>query len=296
MDTQDTKISASRQKKVKTVAKLNEKLATAKAVIFTNYQGLTHKQLEDLKRAIKPMQAEYIVAKNSLVLRALAENKIKVEDERNFEGPTGTMLIYDDIAGPLKALAKVIKELNIPTVKFGVIDGTNITSEQVLKLSTLPSKETLLVMLVVGLKSPISGLHRALNWNLQKLVMTLNAVAGAKPAVKADAPVAEPSSEPAVEAAAEPTIETPTEAVAAEPVASEPEPPVVSEVEPPVVSEVEPETILAETPEEKKTDLPADATALQAGETVEQASEEPAATAEQPQTEDSTQVSEGGEN
>ena len=43
------------------------------------------------------MQAEYVVAKNSLVLRAMAENKIKVEDEKNFEGPTGTMLIYDDI-------------------------------------------------------------------------------------------------------------------------------------------------------------------------------------------------------
>jgi large subunit ribosomal protein L10 len=228
MDTQDIKVSANRQKKIETVAKLNEKLATAKAVVFTNYQGLTHKQLEGLKKAIKPMQAEYVVAKNSLVLRAMTENKIKVDDEKNFEGPTGTLLIYDDIAGPLKALAKLIKELNIPSVKFGVMDGANLTSEQVLKISALPSKETLLIQVVVGLKSPIYGLHRALNWNLQKLVMTLSAVTSTKPAIKADTPVTpEPVAEPAV------TTETPAE-------------PVV------VASEPEPETILAETTEEKK--------------------------------------------
>ena len=226
MDTQDVKVSANRQKKIETVAKLNEKLASAKAVVFTNYQGLTHKQLERLKKAIKPMQAEYVVAKNSLVLRAMTENKIKVDDEKNFEGPTGTLLIYDDIAGPLKALAKMIKELNIPSVKFGVMDGANLTSEQILKISALPSKETLLIQVVIGLKSPIYGLHRALNWNLQKLVMTLSAVASTKPAIKADAPAVTP--EPATEAVSEPISE---DAAA---------------------SDAEPETILAETTEEKK--------------------------------------------
>ena len=256
MDTQDVKVSANRQKKIEIVAKLNEKLASAKAVVFTNYQGLTHKQLEGLKKAIKPMQAEYVVAKNSLVLRALAENKIKVDDKKNFEGPTGTLLIYDDIAGPLKALAKLIKELNIPSVKFGVMDGANLTSEQILKISALPSKETLLIQVVVGLKSPIYGLHRALNWNLQKLVMTLSAVASAKPAIKADAPVAP---EPAIEALSEPAVEsaviaeTPTETQATEP---------------------EPETILAETSEEKAAEAPTKTT----------------------QTENTTQVNKGGEN
>ena len=72
----DTKITANRQKKIEVVAKLNEKLARSKAIIFTNYTGVTHKQLETLKKAIKPMDAEYVVAKNSLILRALDENKI----------------------------------------------------------------------------------------------------------------------------------------------------------------------------------------------------------------------------
>lgn len=172
----DTKITASRQKKIDIVTKLNEKIAKAKAIVFTNYQGLTHKQLEGLKKTIKLLNAEYVVAKNSLVLRALEENKIKVADLKQFEGPTGTLLIYEDFVGPLKELAKLVKELGIPSVKFGVLESKNLTGEEVLKLATLPPRETLLSQIAVGLKAPIFGLHRALNWNLQKFVLTLKAV------------------------------------------------------------------------------------------------------------------------
>jgi large subunit ribosomal protein L10 len=176
MNDENTKISANRAKKIEIVAALNEKLVKAKAVIFTNYQGITHKQLEALKKAIKSMDAEFVVAKNSLVLRALDGAKIKLEGENPLQGPTGTLLIYADFVAPLKQLAKTIKELGVPNVKFGIMENKFVTGEQILKISALPMREILLTQLVVGLKSPIFGLHRALNWNLQKLVMTLKSI------------------------------------------------------------------------------------------------------------------------
>ena len=191
MDTINTKVSANRQKKIDIVASLSDKFTKAKAVVFTNYQGLTHKQIETLKKAIKPLEGEFVVAKNSLVTRSLDENKIKLGEDHVLEGPTGTLFIYNDIVAPLRALAKLIKELNLPSVKFGIMDNDFITTEQVLKLSSLPTREVLLAQLVAGLKSPIFNLHRSLQWNLQKLVLTLNAVAKAKPAV-AKAPAIEP--------------------------------------------------------------------------------------------------------
>jgi large subunit ribosomal protein L10 len=187
------KISANRQKKVVIVDDLTEKLGKSKMIVFTNFQGLTHKQLEGLKRAIKPMQAEFVVAKNSLILRALDANKIKVEDESAFFGPTGTLITYADIVSPLKELAKLIKELGIPNVKLGIMDGNTITGDQVLKISSLPSKETLLTQLVFTLQSPIQGLHRSLNWNLQKLVMTLSEVAKKKPATTVSSSISVPT-------------------------------------------------------------------------------------------------------
>ncbi len=213
MDTVDTKVSNNRQKKVTIVEEIAEKLGKTKAIVFTNYQGVTHKQLESLKRAIKPMDAEYVVAKNTLVLRALEKASVKTEGDNLLEGPTGTLLVYGDVVGPLKELAKLIKELGIPSVKFGIMDNKTYTGEQVLKISTLPSREVLLTQIAAGLKSPISSLHRALSWNIQKLVLTLNAVAGAKPALAIAAtpqpePVAAP--EPVVEAKTEPE-QAPTE-------------------------------------------------------------------------------------
>jgi large subunit ribosomal protein L10 len=183
--------SPNRQKKEKIVAGLLEKVNRAKGVVFTSYQGLTHKQLETIKKAVQAVDADFVATKNRLILKALeacpaasplaggvGREKIKVDQE--LRDATATLFLYGDPVMPLKAIAKSIKELNLPIIKFGILDGAPMTSEQLLKLSTLPSRETLLTQLVVGLKSPISGLHRALNWNLQKFVMTLKAIEKAK--------------------------------------------------------------------------------------------------------------------
>lgn len=230
MPDENTKVNTNRQKKEAIVESFAEKASKAKALIFTNYQGLTHKQLEGLKKAIKPLEGDYVVAKNTLVLRSLEKANIKIDDPASLDGPTGTMFMFGDIVEPLKKLAKIIKDFNLPTVKFGILDNQALTSDQVLRLATLPSRDTLLAQLVGGLKSPIFGLHRALNWNLQKLVLTLDSIAAAKPAIATVAPTPAPVAPPVAESVAAP-------------------------VEEPVASE--PETILAETPEEKKAEEPA---------------------------------------
>src|SRR3989344_3852683 len=151
----NTKISKNREKKEQIVAKLSEKLAKAKALVFTNYQGLTHKQLEGLKKSLKVLNAEFIVTKNTLLRLALKmENarpaklgrsggKWKMENDEGLQNPTATLFVYDDVIMPLKQLTKSLK---------------------------------MLAQVVSGLKSPIFGLHRALSWNLQRLVFTLRAI------------------------------------------------------------------------------------------------------------------------
>lgn len=166
--------SKNREKKVAIVAEVTEKVQKAKAMVFTDYTGLTHKQIEELKKEIRKADAEYAVTKNTLLKRALGEQVASQEDK--FVQPTGTMFMYGDIVAPLKALAKMIKDTEKPGIKFGLLDGRVMTDKEVLKLSTLPSREVLLTQLAGMLKSPISNLHRALNWNLQKLVLTLSAV------------------------------------------------------------------------------------------------------------------------
>ena len=178
--TQQPKNSANRQRKAGVMAEMADKIGRSKALVFTNYKGLTHKQLEEFKREIKKSEAEFAVTKNTLLKKSLEKANLETGDAKNFDQPTGTVYLYGDIVTPLKVLAKMVKDLEKPEIKFGLLEGKLLTGADILKLSTLPSRETLLTQLVVTLKSPIQGLHRSLHWNLQKFVMTLNAVAKGK--------------------------------------------------------------------------------------------------------------------
>lgn len=176
MNKDNTKTSQNRQKKEVIVTDLTEKVEKAKGIIFANYQGLTHLQLETLKKALKKEEAEFVAAKNTLFLRAL-DGKVDVTSEKEqFTKPTGALFIYNDIIAPLKQLTKTIKELTLPTIKFGILEGKIISDKDVVKLSNLAPLPVLRAQLLGQMKAPISGLHRALNWNLQSLVMTLSAI------------------------------------------------------------------------------------------------------------------------
>lgn len=212
MGENNKKISQNRQKKETLVAELAQKAKNSNSVIFANYQGLTHQQIETLKKGLKQAKAEFVVTKNTLL-------KLSVKDlgeagDNEFKEPTAAIFVQDEPIAALKELAKTIKELKLPTLKFGIVDGQLLTGDDLIKLSSLPGKDVLLAQLVGSLKSPIFGLHRALSWNLQKLVMTLSAVAQAKPAspapVEPQAPASEEPNE-APQAQEEQTSQEPAE-------------------------------------------------------------------------------------
>lgn len=169
-----------RERKEEVLKELSEKVQKAQAFVFANYQGLTHHQLESLKREAKKLNAEFVAVKNTLMLRALADYNLSDDEKKNFEQPTATLFIYGDVIEPLKALAKMSKDLGLPKVKFGIFDRKAVSEDQVLKLATLPPLPVMRAQLLGMMKSPIQGLHRALTWNIQSLVMTLNAIAKQK--------------------------------------------------------------------------------------------------------------------
>ena len=177
-------VSKNKEEKIAIVAEVKEKVEKSKAMVFTSYKGLTHKQLESFKREIKKTDAQFLVAKNTLIRKALAETNTAVESvdltNDQLQGQTGAMFLYADVVEPLKILAKLVKELEKPEIKFGILDGKVITKSDVLKLSTLPNRETLIAQMLSLMQSPMTRLAKGLNCNIVKLVMTLNAIASSK--------------------------------------------------------------------------------------------------------------------
>lgn len=166
------------QKKIDTVADLKQKLEKAKAFFLTDYRGLTHQQLEQLRKGLKKVEAEYLVAKNTLLKLAMKSFDKAFENE--LKNPTATLLAYGDEIAPIKELANFIKNAQLPKIKLGFFGGKVATESDFKQLATLPTKDILMSTLVSRLKSPISGFHYALNWNLRRFVTVLENVKSKK--------------------------------------------------------------------------------------------------------------------
>ncbi len=179
------KTSPNRQRKIEAVTGLQDKLAAAKAFFFTDYRGLTHKQLEELRKALKKVEAEFIVAKNTLLKLAIQQlPKESLEQlESALNNPTAALLIHGDPVNAVKTVAKFIKNFQLPKIKIGFFEERIATSDDFKKLSILPNREILLATLAMRMKSPLYGLHYALNWNLKRIVVALNNIKEKKPSV-----------------------------------------------------------------------------------------------------------------
>lgn len=166
------------QKKIDEVAMLSGKVEKAKAIVFADYTGVKHKQLEELRKTLRKNDAEMVVAKNRMIKRALGDRAKDVEKELNYS--TAAVFAYGDEVAPLKELLKFFKGIEKGKAKAGFLGSSYISEDGVKKLSDLPGRETLLAMLVGQLQAPIRGLHYSLSWNINKLVWALNGVKNKK--------------------------------------------------------------------------------------------------------------------
>jgi len=162
------------QKKIDTVKELSDKVEKSKSIVFAEYKGIKHKQLEDLRKALKKVDSEIVVSKNRLLLRALGDAGNGVKDV--LENDTAALFSYKDEVAGVKELAKFFKVISLGKTKGGLLGTKVLSQKEVEQLASLPSKEVLLGKLVGQLISPVYGLHQALNWNLNRLVWALSAV------------------------------------------------------------------------------------------------------------------------
>lgn len=180
----DQKISANKQRKIEAVTILEEKLQKAKALFLADYRGLTHKQLEDLRRKLKKVEAEFVVAKNRLFKIALKNWKSELSEkfEESLKNPSAVFFSYGDAMNAIKTLANFIKNTQLPTIKLGIFEQKVVSASEFNNIAALPSRDQLIALLALRMKSPLYGLHYALNWNLQKFVLALKAVKNNKSA------------------------------------------------------------------------------------------------------------------
>ena len=150
------------QQKKEEVSKLAAEMKEAKLILLTNYRGINVADDTSLRRDLRNVNARYTVIKNNITRRALAECGIEGLDDK-LVGPTAVIMSDEDYLEPAKAIYKFSKENEYYKIKGGVIDGKVMTTEEIVTLAKLPSRETLLSMLAGALLGNISKVAVALD-------------------------------------------------------------------------------------------------------------------------------------
>lgn len=150
------------ERKKSEVSELADKIKEAKLVLLTDYRGISVEDVTGLRANLRKVNGDYKVIKNNITRRALKEAEIEGLEDL-LVGPTAVVLSNEDYLEPLKAVYEYAKDSETYKIKGGVINGKVMTTEELITLAKLPSRETLISMLAGALLGNISKLAVALD-------------------------------------------------------------------------------------------------------------------------------------
>ena len=158
------------------VAELRDRINRAPVFYLTDFTGLSVQQMTKLRRSLRASGAEYVVVKNRLAIRALAETELP-DISGSLEGPTGMVFGYQDAVGAAKALSEFAKDHDQrPAFKLGVLDSKILAPEQIDRIAKLPPKEQLYAELAGAMQAPVAALAAVLGAKLQETAGLLDAL------------------------------------------------------------------------------------------------------------------------
>lgn len=170
----------SREQRKQQIDEFAELYAGAQLMVVVENQGLTAGETGELRKKIRSTGGHLKVFKNTLAIKALGD-KCTDELESNLVGPNAYLFGGENFVDDLKGVMDFSKEHKDKfVVKCGTLDGAYMDHEQLKVLSTLPSREQLLAMLLGTLQGPVRGLVTALSGNIGNLANVLNNIKKAK--------------------------------------------------------------------------------------------------------------------
>ncbi len=150
------------ERKAEAVRELSEKLGRATTVVAFDYPGLTVEQFTQLRGQLREAGCEVTVYKNNISRRAsIAAGYGALAD--SLVGAKALALSYGDVVAPAKIVYEFAKNNKVVTIHAGIVEGKVVDVTQINALATLPSRETLLTMLAVGMLTPVRELAIGLN-------------------------------------------------------------------------------------------------------------------------------------
>ncbi|MBR0057121.1 MAG: 50S ribosomal protein L10 [Kiritimatiellae bacterium] len=165
-----------RQEKIAILNEIVERLKAADSTIVLSYGGLTVAEMQELRKAVKPLEGRCLVAKNTLVRKAAAELGW-ADITSMLTGSTAVVTAKGDASELAKVVCEFVKKHAKAQVKGGALDKAALGAAEVEALSKLPGKDQLRAQLLATLMAPATNLVRVFVAPLTGVLYALKAKA-----------------------------------------------------------------------------------------------------------------------
>ena len=158
-----------RSEKQEFVTEFNKALKDSDFLLVADYKGLNVLEISSLRKEIKSNSDSYFrVAKNTLAKRAIKDTNFKIA-EKLFVGPTSVAYSNDPVSTS-KILVKFAKENENLKILGGAMSGKELNIDEIKKLASLPSMESLRAKIVGLLSASQRSLMSTLQANQSNLI------------------------------------------------------------------------------------------------------------------------------
>jgi large subunit ribosomal protein L10 len=141
--------------KRETIAELTEEARSSTAMIVSEYRGLKVSELGEIRKNLRKQNVTYHVVKNRLMKIAATEAG---NDTVNalLTGPTAIAFIKGDEGASTKAVLDAFRPYRLIKVTGGVVGDQVVSTEGVVRLAQLPSRDVLLAQVAGAIAAPMS--------------------------------------------------------------------------------------------------------------------------------------------
>lgn len=143
--------------KAQTIELAKDWYSKSKGVVFTDYRGLSVKQVQKLRSDLRAKGGELHVIKNTLFQRAIGDDASVLTEELQ-GGPTAYAFLFDNETELTKMLFDFAASSKKLTVKGAIFAGKTMTEKQVEAFSKLPSRDVLIAQVIGAIAAPMSNL------------------------------------------------------------------------------------------------------------------------------------------
>lgn len=162
-----------RAKKEELAQELSSDLERMQIAVLTDYQGLTVREIQDLRGQLREQGMNFRVVKNTLLKRATDGAGVKMDQ---VTGPLGVAFGYEDPVTAAKIVNKFTKDHAALEIVGGIYEEKTVDAEMIKRLAALPDREELLGRLIGSIGGPARNLAAGLSAISRNLVYALRAV------------------------------------------------------------------------------------------------------------------------